>query len=48
MLGEMKSVLRKLKARTFDELVDALCVAFESITAQDLRAWFAHCGYLTP
>ena len=40
--AKVKTVLRKLKARTFDELVDALCVAFESITPNDLQAWFAH------
>jgi transposase len=46
--AKVKTVLRKLKARTLDELVDALCLAFESITPQDLQAWFVHCGYLTP
>lgn len=46
--AKVKVVLRKMKARTFDELVEALCIAFESITPQDMRAWFAHCGYLVP
>jgi transposase len=46
--AKIKSVLRQLKARTFDELVEALGVAFESITPEDLRAWFVHCGYLSP
>jgi transposase len=46
--AKVKTVLRKLKARTFDELVTALGVAFESITPQDMQAWFAHCGYLIP
>jgi transposase len=46
--AKIKSVLRQLKARTFDELVEALAVAFESITPEDLRAWFVHCGYLSP
>ena len=46
--AKVKVVLRKLKARTFDQLVEALCVAFESITPEDMRAWFAHCGYLVP
>lgn len=44
--SKIKTVLRRLKARTFDELVDALCVAFESISPKDARAWFAYCGYL--
>ena len=46
--AKVKTVLRKLKARTFDALVTALGVAFESITPNDMRAWFAHCGYLVP
>lgn len=46
--AKVKAVLRKLKARTFDELVEALGIAFASITLQDLHAWFAHCGYLIP
>jgi transposase len=46
--AKVKTVLRKLKARTFDELVEALCVAFAAITPHDLQAWFAHCGYLCP
>jgi transposase len=46
--SKVKTVLRKLKARTFDELVEALCRAFASITRHDLQAWFAHCGYFIP
>ena len=46
--AKLKTVLRRLKARTFDELVEALDVAFQSITSDDARAWFAHCGYPTP
>ena len=46
--AKIKTVLRRLKARTFDELIDALDVAFQSITPEDAHAWFAHCGYLLP
>lgn len=46
--SKVKAILRKLKARTWDELIEALGMAFASITTADLRAWFAHCGYLTP
>lgn len=46
--SKVKTVLRRMKARTFDELVEALNVAFQSITRADARAWFAHCGYLIP
>jgi transposase len=46
--AKVKTMLRKLKARTVEALVNALCVAFESITPNDLHNWFAHCGYLVP
>jgi transposase len=46
--SKIKTVLRRLKARTLDELVEAFNVAFQSITPEDARAWFAHCGYLVP
>ncbi len=46
--AKVKSVLRKMKARSLDELLEALCIAFESITLEDMRAWFTHCGYGIP
>jgi transposase len=46
--AKVKGELRKRKARSFEALVDALNAAFASITPDDLRAWFAHCGYLIP
>ena len=46
--AKVKTVLRRLKARTFDELVEALGIAFQTITPEDAQAWFAHCGYVAP
>jgi transposase len=43
--SKAKAFLRKLKARTFDELITALAQALRSATPQDAAAWFAHCGY---
>jgi transposase len=43
--SKVKSILRRIKARTFSDLIDALKVALEAITTQDIHAWFAHCGY---
>jgi transposase len=43
--AKVKPALRAAKARTFDALVDAVCDALRSITAEDAAAWFAHCGY---
>ena len=46
--AKVKGVLRTHKARTLDELLEALDRAFSAITPQDLHGWFAHCGYLMP
>lgn len=43
--SKIKSVLRSIKPRSFEELLDALCKAFSSITRQDILGWFRHCGY---
>jgi transposase len=43
--SKVKSILRRLKARTFSDLIDALKEALQAITTQDIHAWFAHCGY---
>ena len=43
--SKVKSILRRIKARTFSDLIDALKVALQAITNQDIHAWFAHCGY---
>jgi len=43
--SKVKSILRSIKARTLEELLDALEKAFASITLQDISSWFEHCGY---
>lgn len=43
--SKVKTILRRLKARTFPDLIDALQHALLAITPQDIHAWFAHCGY---
>ena len=43
--SKVKSILRRIKARTFSDLIDALKQALDAITTQDIHAWFAHCGY---
>lgn len=43
--SKVKSILRSLKPRTLEELLDALEEAFSSITRQDILGWFSHCGY---
>ena len=43
--SKVKAWLRKAKARTFDDLVDALADALRVVSQKDAAAWFAHCGY---
>jgi transposase len=43
--SKVKIILRRLKARTFPDLIEALRQALLAITPQDIHPWFAHCGY---
>lgn len=43
--SKVKTILRRLKARTFPALIAALKQALLAITLQDVQGWFAHCGY---
>jgi len=43
--AKVKTILRRLKARTFPDLIAALKQALLAITPQDIQGWFAHCGY---
>jgi transposase len=43
--SKVKSILRRLKARTFPDLIEALQQALLAISPHDIHAWFAHCGY---
>lgn len=45
MWSKVKANLRKLESRTQPGLQDAIASSFETITSQDARNWFAHCGY---
>lgn len=43
--SKVKTILRSLKPRTLEELLDALVEAFSSITIDNILGWFTHCGY---
>jgi len=45
MWSKVKSILRKLKARTEAELITAIAQALEHVTPQDVKGWFKSCGY---
>ena len=45
MWAKIKSILRGLKARTFNELMNTVKTAFGRITQKDCAGFFKHCGY---
>lgn len=47
MWSKVKSILRKLKPRTVEELHVALQIALTSVTLEDIIGWFSHDGYVT-
>jgi transposase len=45
--SKIKAALRRARARTAAALIDAVGAAMNTVTLQDLRGWFEHCGYYT-
>jgi transposase len=45
MWSKIKAAMRTAKARTREELEQALDAALKLITEADCLGWFAHCGY---
>lgn len=45
MWTKVKSVLKKLKARTQDKLESTLNTALDSVKVSFVENWFRHCGY---
>ena len=46
--AKVKAHLRRLAARTFDALVEAIREAIDAVTPADARGFFAHCRYPLP
>jgi transposase len=44
--SKMKTVLRKLKAVKYDDLVKNMKTALDSFTKSDIANWFSHDGYI--
>jgi hypothetical protein len=42
---KVKEILRSLKARTAEALLDAIGEALRAVTTTDAEGWFAHSGY---
>ena len=45
MWSKIKAYLRKVKARTKEELWQAIGAALKTVTASDALGWFTSCGY---
>lgn len=45
MWSKIKAYLRKVKARDPESLYEAIGRAMEQVTQEDVRNWFASCGY---
>jgi hypothetical protein len=43
--SKIKALLKKAAARTREALLEAMGEALASVTTQDVRGWFTHCGY---
>ena len=43
--SKVKTVLRRIGARTLADLLVALHYAFNTVTLDDILGWFTHCGY---
>ncbi|GBF54211.1 mobile element protein [Microcystis sp. 0824] len=40
-------MLRKLKARTYKDLIEGIELALLQVTQKDIRNWFTHCCHCT-
>lgn len=45
MWSKVKAFLRQAKARTAEALEQAITQALATVTAEDAKAWFRHCGF---
>ncbi|NEP51267.1 MAG: IS630 family transposase [Moorea sp. SIO3C2] len=45
--SKVKAILKKIKARTYKELIEGIADAILKVTKEDIRNWFTHCCYCT-
>jgi transposase len=46
--SKLKHILRKIGARGKETLIEAMGRALGAVSTEDVRGFFAHCGYRTP
>ncbi|WP_438941503.1 hypothetical protein [Moorena bouillonii] len=39
--------MKKIKARTYKDLIEGIADAILKVTKEDIRNWFTHCCYCT-
>ncbi len=44
--SKLKAYVRRAGARTREAREEAMCQALLTVSAQDARGWFSHCGYV--
>ena len=47
-LSKIKHILRKIRARTKDALIEAMGLALRAVSDKDAGGFFASCGYRIP
>ncbi len=45
--SKVKAILRKIQARTYQNLIDGIIEAMLQVTQKDIHNWFTHCCYCT-
>lgn len=45
MWAKIKTILKEMRGRMEDELMQAIKEALEEVSQEDIAAWFRHCGY---
>lgn len=45
--SKVKAILKKAKARTYKDLINAITDAMLKVTKDDIHNWFTHCCYCT-
>jgi transposase len=43
--SKIKGILRKVGARSYEALLEAISEALSAVTPADVAGWFNHCGY---
>ena len=43
--SKIKTILRRIEARTQETLVEAIEQALDGVSRRDALGWFSHCGY---